>query len=85
MDAGSSNIARVHFHSMDEFSTLMYQAIASEIGIVVEVSDFNLARQKFYAARRKLADPALARLQFRQSPHHANQMLIVKGPENAQA
>ena len=44
---------------------LLYQALEAKYGIVVKVSDFHLASQRLYAARRKAEDTALNQLQFR--------------------
>ena len=44
---------------------LLYQALGARYGIVVKVSDFHLASQRLYAARRKADDPELNQLQFR--------------------
>lgn len=57
----------------------LYQALASPIGIVLHVSDFNLARQRLYQARASAADPALAGLQFRASRVDPQELWIVKG------
>ena len=59
---------------------LCYQALASQIGIVVVVSDFGAAQQKLYTARRTSGDPDLACLQFRRSPTSPeSEIWIVKG------
>jgi hypothetical protein len=47
---------------------LCYQALASQIGIVISVSDFISAQQKLYSARKKSGDTDLDVLQFRRSP-----------------
>jgi hypothetical protein len=52
----------------DELEALLYQALASPLGIVLVVSDFHLAQQRLYAARKGLGDPALNALAFRHSP-----------------
>lgn len=46
---------------------LLYQALEARYGIVVKVSDFQLASQRLYAARRKADDTELNQLQFRRS------------------
>lgn len=66
--------------------SLLYQALASQVGIECEVSDFALGRQQLYSARRQAGDPSLACLQLRQHPRNANLLWIVKGPSpNEQA
>lgn len=64
----------------DQSLEYLYTALGSPIGIVLRVSDFGLASQKLYSARRKSGDPDLAFLQFRRSPVEPEQELwIVKG------
>lgn len=64
----------------------MYQALASHSGIAVFVTDFQLAQQRFYAARRGLADPTLSVLQFRRSPFKPEEELwITKAGAEAQS
>lgn len=63
---------------------LLYQAAASQIGIVVDLGgeDFHKAQQRFYAARRKTGpDPQLSNLQFRHGPD--GNLWIVKGSDSA--
>jgi hypothetical protein len=60
--------------------SLLYQALEADIGIAVSVTNPSTAKQKFYATRRLLADPALDALQFRTSPHNTSgELWIVKG------
>lgn len=66
-------------HQMRE---LLYQALASDLGIVVETNDVERTRAKLYAARREANDPALEILSFtpsRTSPE--TQLWIVKRTE----
>lgn len=59
---------------------LLYQALASPIGIVVRTSNFSLCQQRFYRARREAGDPALDCLQLRRSPFAPEgEIWIVKG------
>lgn len=59
---------------------LLYQALRSERGIVIWVSDFKLAQQKLYAARRKSGDSTLDRLQLRSAlDGNPNHLWIIKG------
>jgi hypothetical protein len=56
---------------------LLYRALASEIGIVVETDDPVRLKQQLYAARAK--DPDLACLSFLTSPlNPQGQVLITK-------
>jgi hypothetical protein len=59
---------------------ILYQALASPIGLVIAVGDFVKDQAKLYQARSKSGDPDLEVLQFRRSPHNPEQELwIVKG------
>ena len=60
---------------------ILYQAVASPLGLVVKTSDFQLAQQRLYKARRESGDLELDRLQFRHSPHAPDELWIVKGPD----
>lgn len=51
--------------TQEQLGSLLYQALAEPIGLMLQASDRQLARQRLYAARAKLQDPALALLQFR--------------------
>lgn len=58
---------------------ILYSALASEIGLIVQVSDYQLCLQRLYNERRKCADPLLDQLQFRRSPvNPANEIWIMK-------
>ena len=48
--------------------TFFYQALASPIGIVLEVSSVEAAIQQFVLARKRLADDVLADIEVRRSP-----------------
>lgn len=63
---------------------LCYQALASQIGIVISVSDFISAQQKLYSARKKSGDTDLDVLQFRRSPTNPEgEIWIVKSHPGA--
>lgn len=65
--------------SLDPSLSLLYQALASPIGIVLEVSDYVRASQRLYRARSEAHDPALVQLQFRHSPYDPeHELWIVK-------
>jgi hypothetical protein len=58
---------------------LMYEALASEFGIVIAVDDPERVKQALYRARSKSGEPSLAGLQIRVSPLCPNEELwIVK-------
>ena len=62
-----------------ELLALLYEALASPLGIVVRVSNFATANQMLYKARKDCGDPALQCLQFRASPHADDELWIVRG------
>jgi hypothetical protein len=60
---------------------VLYQALATPYGVVVECNNFNLAQQRLYKARREAGDPELARLQIRRSPYRPDaELWLVRGP-----
>lgn len=65
--------------NQQELTVILYQALAQPIGLLVECSDWNKARQQFYRARTEAKDPELAQLQFRASPGiEGGNLIIVK-------
>ena len=62
-----------------ELQTILYQALAEPIGLLLATSDWARARQKLYLARTKLGDPSLAHLQIRHWPGEEGDLVIVKG------
>lgn len=60
-----------------DLRTLLYQALAQPIGLLLRTSDMPRARQKLYAARRDSGDSALNCLQFRASPGLSGGDLII--------
>lgn len=61
-----------------ELQTLLYNALAEPIGLLVKSSDPNGLVAKLRAARDKAEDPALSALQFRRSPFAEGDLLILK-------
>lgn len=61
-----------------ELQTLLYQALAEPIGLVLRVEDFARARQRLYAARAACQDEALKGLQFRGWTGPEGNLVIVK-------
>jgi hypothetical protein len=59
--------------------TILYTALAEQIGLLVRVDDPKRARQRLYEARASSGDPALAVLQFRLSPGGSDLIAITKG------
>ena len=57
---------------------LLYAALLSPLGVVVETTDVERLRQKLYAIRREAKDEALAELSFVPSPTSDTQLWIVK-------
>ena len=64
-----------------ELAELLYSALAAPVGILCQASDPALARQRLYAARKGLGDPALDCLQIRlvQAEGLDGNLAIVKG------
>lgn len=66
---------------------VLYRAMASPLGIVVAVSDFQLCSQRLYAARRKALDTSLECLQIKRSPYSPeSEIWVVKtSPKGAKS
>jgi len=65
--------------SQNDLIGLLYQAVATPLGMVLEVEDFVKATQALYRAKREAADPSLDLLQFRRSPYRPEaEVWIVK-------
>ena len=60
-----------------ELTEILYLALAEPIGMELAVSDFDLARNRLYAARRAALDPDLDFLQFRASPWNPGTGLVI--------
>lgn len=59
---------------------ILYEALHSPIGIVVQTNNPSLAKAHLYKTRSESGDPALDCLQFRTSPFEPNSDIwIVKG------
>ena len=57
---------------------LLYLALAEPIGLLIQCDDFEALRTRLYKVKHTLADPALAILQFRQSPIEGGNLIITK-------
>lgn len=64
-------------------ASILYQAFAEPIGLLLTCSDAGKARQALYAARRASADEALDCLQIRMWPDGG--LVIVRGTAPASA
>ena len=65
---------------MDNFITLLYQAMTTKYGLVLETDNLPILRARLYKARAESGDPDLACLQLRPDPVAQNQYLwIIKG------
>jgi hypothetical protein len=62
---------------------LLYEALNSPLGIIVETNDVQRLRAKLYPLRA--ADPALACLSFVESRTHPNQLYLVRKPDEVAA
>lgn len=65
---------------MNPLLELLYEALHSAVGVVVECgeSDRHSVRQKLYAQRREAGDEALATLSILDSPTVPTQLWIVR-------
>lgn len=66
---------------MTNWQELLYQALASPLGLLLQSSDPEKCRQRLYAARRAASDQALDLLQFRIVDHGEANLAITKGRE----
>lgn len=57
---------------------LLYEALGSPLGVVVQCDNAEKVRQKLYALRKEQNDPDLECLSFVQSPSNPQQLWIVK-------
>lgn len=63
----------------EQMTMVLYAALAEPIGLLLEVSDLDQARQALYRARAEAKDEELNQLQFRASPGlEGGNMIIVK-------
>ena len=60
--------------------TLLYEALASPLGIVVQTTDPERTRMALYAERRKRADPALSALAICLPPFSTSELWLVRKP-----
>lgn len=58
--------------------TLLYQALGSDIGIIVETNNREKLKQRLYAARAAASDTTLAKLTLITSPTNTKHLWIVK-------
>lgn len=63
------------------FLEFWYLAMASKVGIIIETSDRERAKQALYRARVDAMDDALSSLTIMTSPMSPNQLWIVKKAE----
>lgn len=72
---------------MNEMEVL-YSAVASAHGLVIKASNFDIARARLYATRKKLGDQVLDALQIRRGPNDEiwiiNQGRAVEAPTSNQ-
>lgn len=62
-----------------EATQILYRALAEPIGLLLRTSSPVQAKTRFYAARAKAKDAALAGLQIRASPIEGGDLILVKG------
>ena len=70
-------------HTNDNLLALMYQAVASPLGIIVVVSDVHEAKSRLSTIRKQNGDSALRALSFIPSPYspHTELWLVKKRQE----
>lgn len=61
------------------YQTVLWQALAEPVGLLLTANDPQKARQRLYAARQAAQDPDLDRLQIRMVDFDGGQIAIVKG------
>lgn len=59
-------------------TNILYEALGSQFGVVLQCDNAEKVRQKLYALRREADDPDLECLSFVQSPTNPQQLWIVK-------
>jgi hypothetical protein len=57
---------------------LLYEALGSEFGVVVQTDDAKRCREKLYLLRKEAKDPDLDCISIVQSPTAPNQLWLVK-------
>lgn len=62
---------------------LLYEALGTDLGVVILTNDAEKARQKLYKLRAEANDPDLESLSIVQSPTAPNQLWIVKRKSDA--
>lgn len=60
---------------------LLYEALGSQFGVVVQCSDTEKVRQKLYSLRKESGDADLEILSMVQSPTNPQQLWILKRPD----
>lgn len=65
---------------METPTELLYRALSTEYGILVETSDREKFKMKLYAARREAKDPDLDCISIVLSSTSASELWIVKRP-----
>ena len=63
--------------SQSELLELLYRALETPYGVILQTSDFAAARQRLYKARAESGDPSLAILQIREAPEGFSGNLII--------
>ena len=64
--------------SNEDFLGLLWQALGSEHGLLVQVSDLDKFRARIYSVRRESLDDRLAALHFINSPIPGGNLCIIK-------
>lgn len=59
---------------------IWYKALSAQIGVIVKVSDPDLAKAKLYALRKAANDPDLDQISIRVSPESPDELWLIKNP-----
>jgi len=68
---------------MSPYVQLLYAALQTKYGIIVQSENPRSARSQFYAARKTHADPVLDRISVTLLEDHPTRVYLVKTPDPA--
>lgn len=64
---------------------MFYEALGSDVGVVIDTNDPEKVRQKLYSLRREAQDPALDCISIVASPSNPLQLWLIKKPTEAES
>lgn len=65
----------------DEAAAILYQALGSQLGLLLETTNVAGAVTQLSRARTATGDAELTRLTFKRNPYNKDQLYVLKGPE----